>query len=101
MYGFDYLIRSGTNWHRAVIEEQEMFLAASEVIWRRSLQMMTGTMSLGEATRMVLEKPRAFVQAAQDAGGAAFGGGDPGAITRAAVAPLREEARSNARRLRG
>ncbi|SDJ61869.1 hypothetical protein [Aliiruegeria lutimaris] len=77
-----------------------MWFAASEVIWLRSWQMMTGTMSTEEATKMVLEKPFAFVQAAQDAGVSAISGNDPGAITRAAVAPLRKEARDNARRLR-
>ena len=101
MYGYDYLIQSGHNWQKAAIEEQEMLYAASEVIWLRSLQMMTGTMSASEATRMILEKPLAFAQAAQDAGEAAISGEDPGAIARAAVGPLRHEVRSNARRLRG
>ncbi len=59
MNGYEYLLRSGRNWQRAAIEEQEMWLAASEVIWMRGWQMLTGTMSAGEATRMVLEKPMA------------------------------------------
>ena len=100
MNAYSFLLQSGHNWQKAAIEEQEMLLAASEVIWHRSWQMLTGTMSANEATRMVLEKPVAFARAAQQIGEAVVGGEDPGAITRAAVQPLRREARSNARRLR-
>ena len=100
MIGYDYLLQSGHNWQKAAIEKQEMWFAASEVIWLRSWQMMTGRMSPAEATKMVLEKPLAFAQAAQDAGEAVISGSDPVEIARAAVAPLRKEARENASRLR-
>ncbi|MDV7144540.1 antifreeze protein [Tropicimonas sp. TH_r6] len=100
MYGFGFLFQSSSNWQKAAIEEQEMWAAASEVIWLRGWQMLTGTMTSHEATRMLVEKPLAFARAAQDAGEAVVTGRDPVAVTRAAVGPLRSEARANARRLR-
>lgn len=101
MNGYDFFLQSGHNWQKAAIEEQEMWLAASEVIWMRTWQFLTGTMTASEATKMFVEKPFAFAQAAQEAGEAVVSGEDAGAITRAAVGPLRREARDNARRLRG
>ncbi len=100
MYGYGFLLQSSHNWRKAAIEEQEMWAAASEVIWLRSWQMLTGTMTTVEAARMVVEKPLAFARAAQEVGEAVVTGQDPGAVTRAAVGPLRTEARANARRLR-
>lgn len=101
MTGWDMFLQSGRNWHKAAIEEQEMLLAASEVIMRRSWQMMTGRMSAGEATRMLVEKPMAFAVAAQEAGEAAARLSDPGYVAMAAVQPLHHEALRNAHRLRG
>lgn len=101
MYGFGFFQFPGQNWHWAAVEERDMWLAASQVIWLRSWQLMTGTMSAVEAARMVLEKPLAFAEAAREAGRTSVSGGDPGAIARAAIRPLSREARRNAQRLRG
>ncbi|WP_068115403.1 hypothetical protein [Tropicimonas marinistellae] len=92
---------SARNWQKTSHAYQQMWMAANEVIWHRMVQMMTGTMSAGEASRMVLEKPAAFARAAQHAGEVAIRGGDAASVARAAVKPLRIKTRSNARRLRG
>lgn len=100
MYGFHHFVRYGRNWQSAAMAYNQMWLAAGEVIWRRGMQMMTGTMTHAEATRMIMEKPVAFARAARKAGIAASTGKDPATIARLAVSPLRSKASSNARRLR-
>jgi len=86
-------------WQKAAFDYQKMWLAASEVVWRRSLQIGMGTMSPVEAARMVMEKPAAFALAAQKSAMAAVGGKSAPAIASAAVRPVGSAARANARRL--
>lgn len=87
-------------WHRTAVAWQQMWIAASEVIWRRSFRMMTGTMTATEANRMVVEKPVAFALAAQQAALAAMAGQSGARQAGRAIAPVRQKARANARRLR-
>lgn len=101
MFGVPLYRQSLKSWNEAALACSQMWMASNEVIWHRSLQMMTGTMSPSEATRMVLEKPIAFARAVQGASEAVAQGQDPGRIAHAAVTPICIEAHSNARRLGG
>lgn len=79
----------------------QMLMSANEVIWRRTTQMATGTMTQPEATGMVLEKVTAMAKATEKASVAAAKGATPPlAIMNAALAPYGTKTRSNARRLR-
>jgi hypothetical protein len=100
MFGLQMLAQSVRNWENALTEYGEAMMTANEVIWRRSLALVTGTLPPSEAVLMVLEKPAAFALAAHNAGEAATHGGDFGTIASAAIAPLHVKADTNARRLR-
>ena len=76
-----------------------MALAAAEVIGRRSFLMAQGAMTAAETTRMVLEKPATFADAAMRASVAAARGASPTRIAEAGLRPIARKARSNARRL--
>lgn len=93
-------LAASQGWYRAMLSYQRMWLAANEVILRRTLQMVTGTMSMAEANRMVAEKPVAFARAAQKAGQAAASGKNGAAIAAAAIKPVQRRAQSNVTRLR-
>lgn len=93
-------LNASQSWYRAFLSYQRMWLAANEVILRRTLQMATGTMTVAEATRMVTEKPAAFARAAQQAGQAAVAGKSGAAIAAAAIKPVRRRAQNNVTRLR-
>ncbi|SNT33321.1 hypothetical protein [Tropicimonas sediminicola] len=100
MFGFQTVLQNGRNWQDAATAYGQMWLSAGEVIWLRSVQMMTGTMTQAEIARMFIEKPVAFAQAAQEAGMAVSLGKDPATVARLAVSPLSIQASTNARRLR-
>ncbi|MEM8632064.1 MAG: hypothetical protein AAGF74_12570 [Pseudomonadota bacterium] len=87
-------------WQKAWFASGQMWMAACEVIWRRNMQMLFGTMSEKEALRMVMEKPVTFAVAGQKATQALMKGRGQAAATLAATKPLRAKAKSNARRLR-
>jgi hypothetical protein len=89
-----------TAWTRFAFAYGQMWLAAGEVIARRSLQITQGAMSGPEAVGMVMEKATVFVAATEQAVVAAARGADPAAIASAALKPIRAKARANARRLR-
>ncbi len=55
----------------------QMLMSANEVIWRRTTQMATGTMTQPEATGMVLEKVTAMAKATEKASVAAAKGATP------------------------
>lgn len=74
--------------------------AAAEVILRRTQLMMVGQMSTVEAVVMVTEKATVFAEASHLAARAAAKGGDPVAITRAALGPYDVTTRANVARLR-
>lgn len=79
---------------------QAMTIAASEVIFRRSLQMATGSMSPPDAFGMILEKATVFAAAAEKAAVAAARGGDPVRVATAALGPYGAKTKANVRRLR-
>ncbi len=88
-------------WMRFALAYGQMWMAAGEVIARRSLSMSQGTMSGPEAVGMVMEKATAFVQASEKAAVAAARGADAAGIASAALRPIRAKTRANVRRLRG
>lgn len=77
-----------------------MMAEAQAVIGMRVLG-MAGMWSVtpGEDARMVSEKVYAVTRAATDAGRAALRGESPDRITAAAIKPLRQKTRANAKRL--
>jgi hypothetical protein len=79
---------------------QAMTVAAAEVIFRRSLQMATGSMSPPDAFGMVMEKATVFAAAAERAAVAAARGGDPVRVATAALGPYGIKTKANVRRLR-
>jgi hypothetical protein len=77
-----------------------MITEAQAVIALRTLGVMgLWAVRPSENTRMVSEKPTAFIKSAQAAMAAAAGGKRPDQIVTAAVAPIRRRTSSNARRL--
>lgn len=87
-------------WQRAALAQTRMMMQANEVIWRRSIQMALGTMTAQEATRMVLEKPAAFMAAMERAATAAAGSRGHAEATLAALRPIGARTGANVRRLR-
>jgi hypothetical protein len=79
---------------------QAMSIAAGEVIFRRTLQMATGSMSPPDAVGMVMEKATVFAAAAEKATIAAARGGDPVRVATAALKPYGTKTKANVRRLR-
>lgn len=79
---------------------QAMSLAAGEVIFRRTLQIATGSMSPPDAIGMVLEKATVFAAAAEKAAITAAKGGDPVRVAAAALRPYGLKTKANVRRLR-
>jgi hypothetical protein len=96
---FDQL-KIANSWISYAIAFQQMSLAASEVILRRSMMMMQGRMTAPEAVGMVMEKATAFAVATERAAVAAATGADPAGIASAALRPIRAKTRSNARKYR-
>lgn len=88
-------------WMRFGLAYGQMWMAAGEVIARRSLQMSQGNMSGPEAMGMMMEKATAFAQASEKAAVAAVRGADAAGIASAALRPIRAKTRANVRRLRG
>ncbi len=94
------MMKSYEAWFRLATGMAKLGVAANEVVLRRTAMMATGAMKPHEATRMLMEKPAAFAQAAQKAAMAAAGGSDATAIATAALRPIKVAASANARRLR-
>lgn len=87
-------------WNSFGLAYSRMMWSANEVIWRRSLQMALGTMTPGEATRMIFEKPTAFARSTEMAARAIASGRGVAEASLAGVRPIAVKTRSNARRLR-
>jgi hypothetical protein len=100
MYGSLKPFDSASSWLRFALAYQQMSVAASEVIMRRSMRMARGAMSAPEAMGMVMEKATAFAAATERAAVAAVTGADPARIASAALRPIRAKTRSNVRKLR-
>lgn len=94
------LTNLSTAWMRFALTYGQMWMAAGEVIARRSLRMSQGAMTGPEAVGMVMEKASAFARASEKAAVAAARGADPAAIASAALRPIRAKARANVRSLR-
>lgn len=75
-------------------------LNSSEVVMARNTQMLNGTMTVPEATQMVMEKPETFAKSLQAAAGALLVGQTPAQVMEAALNPVRQQTRDNALRLR-
>lgn len=100
MLYWDQGLKAMQAWGEYAMAYSQMLMSANEVIWRRTTQMATGTMTQPEATGMVLEKVTAMAKATEKASVAAAKGATPLAIMNAALAPYGTKTRSNARRLR-
>lgn len=94
------LAKTVATYQKTAIESQKMWLSASEVIWRRSMQMAMGTMTPVEAAQMVFEKPAAFAKATEKAAVAAAGNKGAATALAAFLTPIGTKAGSNAKRLR-
>ena len=77
-----------------------LWFAAAEVVWWRSLRIAMGNLSPQEATRMMMEKPAAFAEAAEKAARAAASQKDPAEVAAALITPLDRRTNANAKRLR-
>ncbi|WP_118133257.1 hypothetical protein [Oceanicella sp. SM1341] len=75
-------------------------VSAGEVIMRRNMLMVSGTITSTEMSRMVTEKHETFVKSVNAAAGAALGGGSPARIVEAALAPVGRKTSANVKRLR-
>jgi hypothetical protein len=80
---------------------QTMAIAAGEVIFRRSLMMVSGSMSAPDAMNMVVEKATTFAAAAGEAIAATVKGEDPVGVATAALEPYGTRTAANVRELRG
>ncbi|AUC54671.1 MAG: hypothetical protein ACU0CC_01615 [Sagittula sp.] len=93
------MMKAAVEWQRATLAGARVMISAGTVIQVRVAQMAMGTMKPVEATRMVFEKPSAFMRATEAAMRAAAGQKGYGAVMEAALAPIEASAGANARRL--
>lgn len=88
-------------WTDLWAQQTETAMASAEVIARRSMMLMTGSMTTDEAIRMVMEKPTAFARGLEAGAIALASGATPEHAFYDAAEPVAVRARNNARRLRG
>ena len=100
MYDPRPFMSAAAAWQNATIAYSQMWVAAYEVIWRRSIDMALGRQTAAETTRMFFEKPVAFARAFEKAALAGVKQKGPAGTTLAAIKPIKNKAASNARRLR-
>lgn len=100
MFGTDRCLEATRAMMQLSAAYQTMAIAAGEVIFRRTLQIATGSMSPPDAVGMVMEKATVFAAAAEKAAIAAARGGDPVRVASAALRPYGDKTRANVRRLR-
>ena len=88
-----------TYWANAV--EMTYLMAEAQAVITMRLMGMAGLWSVTgfEDRRMVSEKVYALTKAGTEAGKAALSGGSPDRIVAAAIKPIRQKTRANARRL--
>lgn len=99
MYG--HFFQSTLQWQAAAVSATQLSVAAGAVIQVRMMQLALGTMKPVEATRMVMEKPSAFIRAAEGSARALAANQGLAAATVAGLSPLRIAAEANAKRLTG
>jgi len=97
MYG--HFFRSALQWQAAAVSATQLGVAAGSVIQLRMMQIALGTMKPAEATRMMMEKPAAFLKASEDSARALAANQGLAAATVAGLSPLRIAAEANAKRL--
>lgn len=100
MTPFHTVLGAARTWHKAQTEYIRMLTSANEVIRQRCTQMALGTMRPDEATRMVLEKPSAFVKSFEMAARAQAGSKGAAEVALASIKPIVAATSSNARRLK-
>ncbi len=82
------------------VQSAQLLVEAQTVMALRMLGMAgLWTVSPAESTRMVFEKPDAFIRSASAATGAMLAGKRPDQVAAAAIKPLRRKTRANSRRL--
>lgn len=97
MYG--HFFRNALQWQEAAMSAAQMSVAAGSVIQVRMVQLALGTMKPVEATRMMMEKPTAFMKAAEGSARALAANQGLAAATLAGLSPIRIAAEANAKRL--
>jgi hypothetical protein len=80
---------------------QTMTIAAAEIFFRRSLMMVSGSISATDAVNMVAEKTTTFAEAAGEATTALVKGEDPVGVANAALEPYGTRTAANLREIRG
>ena len=93
------LLAAARTWQAAGMAYGQMLMTAQQVIAHRTMQMALGTMKPEEATRMVLEKPAAFMKAFEMAARSAAASRGHAATTLAGIRPIGAKTASNAKRL--
>ena len=93
------LLAAARRWQAAGMAYGQMLMTAQQVIAHRTMQMALGTMKPEEATRMVLEKPAAFMKAFEMAARSNAASRGHAATALAALKPIGEKTASNAKRL--
>lgn len=86
-------------WQQAGLAYGQMLMTAQMVIAARTQQMALGTMKPEEATRMVLEKPAAFLKAFEMAARSSAASRGHAATALAALKPIGARTAANAKRL--
>ena len=94
-----FVLGDGRAARRLSQGNEQRILAAQQVIDHRTMQMALGTMKPEEATRMVLEKPAAFMKAFEMAARSNAASRGHAATALAALKPIGEKTASNAKRL--
>lgn len=97
MYGT--MFRAAMQWQAAWMSTAQMAVSAATVIQLRTMQMSLGIMKPEEATRMLLEKPSAFMRATEMSARALAANRGLAAATLAGMAPIRRTTQANAKRL--
>jgi len=97
MYG-DFF-RFATQWQAASMGAAQLAVSAATVIQLRMMQMALGVMTPAEATRMLMEKPSAFMKAGEVSARALAANQGFAAAAVAGLAPIRRTTQANAKRL--
>ncbi|MEE4292257.1 MAG: hypothetical protein V2J13_10970 [Cycloclasticus sp.] len=93
------MFQNATVWMQLCQKQSQMMMQANVVIAQRVTQMVLGTMTPREATRMVFEKPVAFATSAQKTAQALAASQGYAAASLAGLAPIGAKTKTNARRL--
>lgn len=98
---FGPIFHTALQWQSAAMAFYEVSVSATSVMQMRVLQMSLGTMTPGEATRMVMEKPSAFMRGAEKSAWALAENKGWAAATTEGLSPIKKAVESNAKRLSG